>query len=499
MWDGEAVRNAFTTVIGDASADCNADNSSLPPRDIYVENSEVIFRFVQQSDGGVYLSKVEQPLPSAAFYVPPNNYSTSPLMCQTMPYATSQSDAYHACNYYSGWPLASLTDLLAVYFAAEWQGFAASSYHWASPASGTDCPNSVYFYDGSTGCAGTESNLQPICCTATSAPQESTPAPSGSGSGNGQSPPPATTASLNPAPAVDCLYSDCVSCASASYCGWCATSSICLSGTDQGATSPATCSSVSWIWASDACPVLDGSTPEPAPQELCPSADHPAYNLDSLPYECWSGFSNCAESLCSCVGLLFDTEIKLCAGKVQNQCSVTASCSREYVSCVNTAYVDALDGGVPAACNNTLLNFFDEQAVRNMVVLDNYNTSGLFDSCEAFVCGAAVATGCDLDPNEICEAPTGVEKPITPVPGSTPAPTMSDGSYAVPTKVVRLTTTFTADFGPLVATAAGKQQIIELMTDALTKKLRYKTIAISSSYASSSGVFTTVSLHLHVK
>jgi len=121
---------------------------------------------------------------------------------------------------------------------------------------------------------------------------------------------------------------------------------------------------------------------------------------------------------------------------------------------------------------------------------DQYNTTDLFTSCEHFFCAVANQTGCELRAADICVPPAGIAEDITPVPGSTPAPTNADGTYAVDTKIVRVTIVFSADFDNLVSTDDGKKKIKDTMTDALTKKLKYKTVCKSFRYVSSVGAIT---------
>ena len=234
-----------------------------------------------------------------------------------------------------------------------------------------------------------------------------------------------------------------------------------------------------------------------AANELCPATENPVYDIAHLPYDCYSSFATCPTTLCSCVGMTYDATSKSCTGttrRSEDMCSTVTTCLSAYMTCVNGEFANAEDSGYAANCTSdaSTFTFFHSQALQSVVSPDLYNTTELFTSCDNFVCNVANGTGCPaLNAYEICVPPGGVEIPITPVPGSTPAPTNPDGSYAVPTKIVRIVVTFTADFDSLVRTDTGKQKIKTVMTDALTKKLQYKTVTKSFKYVAANGDITT--------
>jgi len=232
-------------------------------------------------------------------------------------------------------------------------------------------------------------------------------------------------------------------------------------------------------------------------EDMCPTTENPVYDMGHLPYDCYEPFTDCSTTLCACVGMTFDTTDKECksanARRSEDMCGEVTDCLHNYVLCVNNEFAAAEDSGFAANCTSDAATFsyYHSQALQIVVNPDSYNTSDLFGSCNTFVCGIANATGCELSLPTICVPPAGITEDITPVPGSTPAPTNPDGSYAVATTVIKLVITFHADFDTLVSTSDGKQKIFTIMTDALTKKLHYKTVTKTIKYTSSGGQITT--------
>ena len=235
---------------------------------------------------------------------------------------------------------------------------------------------------------------------------------------------------------------------------------------------------------------------EPFVGDMCVATEHPIYQVDELPTDCYAPFVDCASALCLCVGQAWDNEQQACTGEpqqVEDTCLVVPVCLTNYVTCVNLHYNEAEDGGFAANCTSqaAMFTYYHDQALQNVINPNFYNTSDLFASCENFVCNMANRTKCDFNPSSVCVPPPLISEPITPTPGSTPAPTNPDGSYAVPTKIVRVVLVFVADFDNLVSSASGKKQLKDVMTDSLTKKLKYKTVTKQFRYVASNGLVTT--------
>ena len=239
-----------------------------------------------------------------------------------------------------------------------------------------------------------------------------------------------------------------------------------------------------------------------ATSDMCPNiVPNAIYAFANLPYDCLHSFHDCPTAMCACAGLSFDPTALECSGTRRSSstaCEGLDVCIRDYVSCVNTQFGNAEELGLTSNCSagETSLSFFHDQALLNVVNPTEFNTSDLFVACEDFKCFAENLTACTgtvTSSESVCVPPAGYSTVITPVPGSTPAPTNGDGSFTVPTKIVKLVVTFNADFDSLVSTAVGKQKITDTMTTALTKKISYKTVAKSFKYTFSNGSVTSSS------
>jgi hypothetical protein len=242
---------------------------------------------------------------------------------------------------------------------------------------------------------------------------------------------------------------------------------------------------------------------------MCPDVENPVYFMEKLPYTCFPAFAECPTQMCECVGMTYDETKMECVRPNRRSssplCTKVGQCVASYIECVNSRFTAAADDGSSTNCTDdtekTAFTFFHTQALLSVVNPSGYNDTDLFASCGRFLCQVGNATGCSdaeaFSANELCVAPFGFSVPITPKPGTTPAPTNPDGSFAVPTKIVSITLVFAADFDRMMETETKKQQIKDATSESLTNKLNYKTVVRRFTYKSTTGAITTASRLKH--
>jgi hypothetical protein len=228
------------------------------------------------------------------------------------------------------------------------------------------------------------------------------------------------------------------------------------------------------------------------------------YSLHAIPVDCGtSTFSDCAENLCTCRNMTYDNlgKCERVAGAQATDCVKAADCFARYVTCVNNAYVLTLDqlsdrDGQGFCENSSIVDGFRQEVIQYVAGdAGSFNETSIFRACQYMMCIESNTTECGAErfPSlEICGEPLTYQT-VTPVPGSTPAPTNPDGSFNVPYKVFRLVMTFRADFSSMIATSAKQLELKKLIAEALFTKLRFKFTVTSAKYTSSSGQVTTFS------
>ena len=220
------------------------------------------------------------------------------------------------------------------------------------------------------------------------------------------------------------------------------------------------------------------------------------YSLDTLPYDCNAdAFDPCATTFCTCNNMIYSsTELKCLlngTNQANSNCTVLSQCLADYSTCVNNGYVSTLDVITSNCLNSSSVSFFQAQAVTILAGAQQYNDSDLFQACAYMVCNIGNISSCSVDSgsllvDQICTAPEGITAPITSAPGSTPAPTNSDGTFKGDVKLVRLIVTFLADFESLM-TGDGPQKIKNTTSKIFTDKLHYPTTVKSFKYTASGG------------
>lgn len=217
----------------------------------------------------------------------------------------------------------------------------------------------------------------------------------------------------------------------------------------------------------------------------CPRTENDVYNPQELGYECETAetamFTMCSRNLCECKGGVFDRDTKQCLPSTEAaDCDKIAQCVVAYVDCVDAKYLEA---GDDENCTSANVVFFHTQSIIDTTI---GNVSGsplsLQSNCENFVCSVGNETGCMIA-KEVCSYTDTTDY-------GNPVPTNEDGSFAVPVTTFTIILKFHADFANLVKDDVGRKKVKTIMTQSLTKKLKFTTVAQLFSYLTGSGTTT---------